>query len=456
MEAEKTLDISEFLERKHTGYRTRIFWICALILSIDGLDLALIGNILPGLARSFGVSPGAMAIIFVLQGVGLTIGCYGVPLLSDRIGRRRVILVCAVGLAIFTLLCMLARTVTELALLRLLTGIFIGSIHPTLVALVSEYAPKDALEQRVVHLNMIYGLGSATAGLLAPPLLVHFGWQSAFLIIGLAPLLILPLLIWQLPESLRFLAIKGRPAAEIAAIVRRIDPAARVDGSTRFLLRAEVGTKAKVAGLALFRDGRAPVTILLWLAAMMSLGMLTTLTSWLPSFFHLFGGLDVTTAGRMLALSSVGTFVGALLLGGIVRRYASSAAVATTFLLGGATMLLIAFLAADPWLGWMISLGFGAFCVTGHIGLTAIAANIYPTSMRATGVGWMIGAGRISAIFVPAFGGYMLTEQWPLQSIALAFTAPYVAAAVLILVIGGVAARLRARQPETAAPAFAG
>jgi MFS transporter, AAHS family, 4-hydroxybenzoate transporter len=438
MSVDRSFDISAFLRRPETVRRRAIFIVAALLLAADGLDLAVVGNILPGMARSYGVPIPAMSIIFVFQGLGLAIGAYGIGPLADRFGRRPLLLASGAGLTLATLATILARSPEELAMVRLASGVFMGALHPNLIALTSEYTPPNRVERRIVYLNTIFGLGSAFGGIIAPPLMIAFDWQAVFVVVAAFLAVMLAASAWLLPESLMYLVTSGRSPEKIGRIVRRLDRDADVGEATTFTLD-ETSCKrgpSRFAIADLFTQGRAMTTVLLWATAVISLALVATITSWKPTLFFVYGQLSQIDAGRMSAVSSIGSIIGAFVMVAMMQRLGSAKAVATAFIGGGLSLLLFAWMPQAPALGWVISFGFGAFCISAHVGLTAMAARIYPTEVRASGVGATVGAGRVASIIAPMLVGGILAAGWSAGSAALALSLPYVGAAVLILLVG--------------------
>jgi len=200
-----------------------------------------------------GIGPAAMGQVFVAQGIGLAIGYTFVSPIADRAGRRPVILGCVTGFALVTLLAVLAQSVTALAVLRLVAFIFFGGVVPNTIALVTELSPRLIRQRMVVLLNAVFAVGSSAGMIIAPVAAANFGWTGAFWAAGLAPLLLLPLLVWALPVSPRFLVLRPEGTERLRRVLSRIGAGAQGDVAAGFTTDEKPETRAALASL------RAPI-----------------------------------------------------------------------------------------------------------------------------------------------------------------------------------------------------
>jgi AAHS family 4-hydroxybenzoate transporter-like MFS transporter len=175
--------------------------------------------------------------------------------------------------------------------------------------------------------------------------------------------------------------------------------------------------------LHLFRDGRTPVTLLLWVIFFMSLLDIYFLSNWLPVVLNDLGATvrEAVLIGSML---QVGGVVGTFALGSIIDRF-SFRALALVYFVAAFTVGAIGELGHNAVLIWIAVFAAGFCVVGGQIAANALAAAYYPTSVRATGVGWALGIGRIGSIVGPLVGGALLTMKWSTASV---FTAAALAA----------------------------
>jgi AAHS family 4-hydroxybenzoate transporter-like MFS transporter len=266
-----------------------------------------------------------------------------------------------------------------------------------------------------------FSVGAALGGLLAAALIPHFGWRSVFVVGGVAPLLLVPVLALRLPESVRFLALTGRADEEVAGLLRWIDPRAVFEPGTRFIVQEPELPGIPV--LHLFRDGRTPVTLLLWVVFFMSLLDLYFLSNWLPTVLNDLGA-SVPMSAAIGSMLQVGGVVGTFALGSIIDRF-SFRALALVYCIAVFAVGAIGQLGHSIVLVTMAIFAAGFCIVGGQIAANALAAAFYPTSVRATGVGWALGIGRVGSIVGPLVGGMLLTMKWSTASV---FAAAAVAA----------------------------
>jgi MFS transporter, AAHS family, 4-hydroxybenzoate transporter len=411
--------------------------LCFVIAMLDGFDTQSIAFVAPRIAEDWGLTPAAFGPIFSAGLVGLTIGAFVLSPAADRFGRKTIILLSTLIFGVFALLTAFAGTMQELLIYRLLTGMGLGAAMPNIIALTSEYAPQRLRATLVTVMFCGFPLGSTIGGLFSTWLIANWDWHSVFIVGGILPLLLLPVLMLMLPESVRFLVARGAPESRIAPIVKRIDagasPQAFIQG-----LKDEHSSAAKgFSVFQLFREGRTPVTALLWVAFFMNLLVMYFLVNWLPTLLK-GAGLPLSLAILSTATLNLGGVVGAIALGRLIDKrspyivlgaaYAASAAFIVVLAFGGVnlTVLLI---------GAALS-GFGV--VGAQIGCNALAASVYPTAIRATGVGWALGVGRIGAIVGPLVGGMLLARDWTPQNIILMAVIPALIASGAVFALGGV------------------
>lgn len=414
--------------------------LCFIIAMLDGFDTQSIAFVAPKIAEDWGLSPSEFGPIFAVGLFGLTVGAFTLSPAADRFGRKAVILVSTLIFGLFALLTAFAGSMNELLIYRFITGIGLGAAMPNIIALTSEYGPARLRATLVTIMFCGFPLGSTLGGLLSTGLIAKWGWESVFVVGGVLPLLLLPVLFFMLPESVRFLVAKGAPEAKIAPIVHKIDASASVQDFISGLKHEQSSASKGFSVFQLFTEGRAPVTLLLWVAFFMNLLVMYFLVNWLPTLLKS-AGLPLSMAILSTATLNLGGVVGAVVLGRMIDKlspylvlgsaYAASAAFIALLAFGGTnlTVLLV---------GAALS-GFGV--VGAQIGCNALTAAVYPTNIRATGVGWALGVGRIGAIVGPLVGGVLLAQGWIPQNLILLAVIPAIVASLAVFVLGGVRRR---------------
>jgi AAHS family 4-hydroxybenzoate transporter-like MFS transporter len=380
----------------------------------------------------------------------MALGFYTITMLADRIGRRNIIIACSALFGVLTLASTLATTLEQFTIVRFLAFVALGGTMPNVAALAAEFVPSSRRGRLITWLFIAHGLGASVAGLLGPTFVAYHSWQAAFWAGGILLLLFVPYLCFQLPESGRFLIGKNPQDPRIGRILQRIDPTLTLPEGVTFTT-----SEAKTSGIplaGLFQDGRAGMTMLLWIAMGAAVCVTATLTAWLPSYLHVLGGLDTSTATHMSAFSAVGAITGPILLTILMKRLGMPVALMLTLFFGFITMTLLALVAAFPLLGWVLSVAFGLLVIGSQAGLNALVTSSYPTSIRSTGIGWAGGIGRLTSIVGPGLGGAMLAAHWGPWKIYSAIASPLVLAAAAMLIFH----LIKAGEPSTkAAPTAA-
>ena len=193
------------------------------MLFLDGFDTQAIGYVAPALAKEWGLSKAALGPVFSAGLFGLMIGALVFGPLADRIGRRKIIIFSTLAFGLGTLATAFVSDVNTLLAIRFLTGLGLGGAMPNAVAMTSEFSPHRRRATMVMIMFCGFSIGAALGGLLAAALIPQFGWRSVFVVGGVAPLLLVPIVAWRLPESVRFLALTGQANARVAELLGQID-----------------------------------------------------------------------------------------------------------------------------------------------------------------------------------------------------------------------------------------
>ncbi|MGD0850282.1 MFS transporter [Bradyrhizobium sp.] len=422
-----SVDVAGFIDAQPVGgFQIRLLLTCAAVLFLDGFDTTAIGYVAPSLAKEWGLTKGALGPVFSAGLFGLMIGALLFGPLADRIGRKKIIIFSTLAFGIGALVTAFAKDVNTLLAIRFLTGLGLGGAMPNTIALTSEFSPQRRRATMVMAMFCGFSLGAALGGFLAAGLIPHFGWRSVFIVGGVAPLLLVPMLALKLPESVRFLALTGRADARVAQLLGRINPKAVVAAATRFVVHEPELVGMPV--LHLFRAGRTLVTLLLWVVFFMSLLDLYFLSNWLPTVLNDLGA-SVSEAAAIGSMLQVGGVVATFALGYIIDRF-SFRALALLYFIAVFAVGAIGQLGHSVALVSMAIFVAGFCIVGGQIAANALAAGFYPTSVRASGVGWALGIGRVGSIVGPLVGGALLTMKWSTGAVFVAAAAAALCAAL--------------------------
>lgn len=439
--AADAVDVSALFEQQPVGRRQiELVVLCAAVIFLDGFDAQALGYVAPVLIRSWDIGPGAFAPAFSASLFGMMIGALSLGPLADYWGRRRVIIWSTALFGLFTLSAAFATDLTGLISARFLTGIALGGAFPNAIALTAEWSPARRRSAMVMTMVCGISLGSAVGGYVAAALLPIWGWPSVFVVGGIVPLLLVPVLVVRLPESVRFMVLRGGDGVRLRVLLRETFPGAVVPDGARFVVEERRASGTTVGHL--FRDGRTARTVLIWTMQFMNLYNLYFLTSWLPTVIS-GAGHSVQLAVVATALFQFAGIFGTLVFAQVAGRFHPCAALGVLYLLGGLFVVLTGMTAgwgAAEALPVLVAVGCAGFCIVGAQNASnAVAALLYPTFMRATGVGWAQGIGRIGSIIGPLVGGFILSLHWATQSVFLIAVVPTLVGAAAAFALSRVA-----------------
>ena len=444
-EMAKTVDVAEIVGAQRFGaFQLRIVLLCGLVQFLDGFDTQALAYAAPALRDAWHLTPQALGPVFGFGAFGTGIGSVLLSPLADMFGRKKIMIMAVTLFGLLTLCTVLLSSVGQLLILRPLTGFGLGAALPLTFVVANEFAPVRIRARMVAIMATGFAVGAAFGGLLQAEMLPYYGWQGIFLIGGIVPLLLGLALALFLPESVRFLAAKGGRSKEIAATLKKMDAGLVFEPGTQFVLPAEPKRQG-FRPTQLFTEGRAGLTILLWITFLMTLASLNTLNNWLPVALNM-AGLPVQQAVRITTLFQFGGIAGVLTLGFLADRFGYPLVLILAF------SLLAIFVAATGAmgayvLGLAIVVAGTGFCLVGaNNTLNAFATTLYPTEIRSTGVGWASSFGRFVGGFGPIIGGILLHDL-PLQTVFFIFAIPAVCGAFSVLGL----LRVRAGQGRAAA-----
>jgi len=426
--AVSTVNISELVDNSRIGsLQVRAFAMCLLCLIMDGFDVQALGFTAPAIIRDWNIPNAALGPVFGAGNFGVLIGALSFSVLADRIGRRPVLVGVTLFFSAMTLLTARASSVEELLVLRFIAGIGLGGIMPNATALIGEYSPRRMRITLMMSITVGFTAGAAIGGFISAWLIPAFGWRSVFYFGGAVPLLIACAMFFWLPESLQFMVLRGRNRETVYKWLKRIDPTVSPDRTTDYVVQEDKQGGSPV--MYLFREGRTPVTILLWIVNFMNLLNLYSLASWLPTVVQ-DAGRSTSTAVLVGTILQVGGTVGAFGLAWLIARRGFIPVLTTSFVVACVSIATIGQPGLSLTLLFVVVFVAGWCVVGGQPGINAFAATYYPTYLRSTGVGWGLGIGRIGAIVGPILGGEFMRLKWSTEEMFLAAAIPALVSAM--------------------------
>ena len=438
----ESLDVTRFIDGHKPGrFAITLLVITFLLVLADGFDIGAVAFALPGMLKEFQVTDlRAAGPALSASLVGILVGALLFGFVGDRLGRKRAIIFSCLLFGAVTWITAYATSLTEVALLRLVAGVGIGGLLPNVGALVAELAPRRWRATMMVVTFSGVAFGGGFPGLVAATLVPAHGWQIIFVIGGIFPMAVAIACFWLLPESVKYLVVKGRDPEVVASVLRRIDPATPIAPGTRFVVPDERDTGGFRPGM-LFSDGLAPMTVLLWIMFALNLMGYFFLLSWTPTVLQAahMGPQNAAIAG---ILTQVGGLLGGLALSRPMDRSGMGAVVALFALAIPVVGAIGTVAATGSAMGVFVLQFLAGFCVLGgQTGINVVSGLIYPTAFRSNGSGWAFGIGRLGSIVGPVVGGILIQSHLPIEQLYMVAAIPYI-----VVVLAGLAMKGRYRQ----------
>ena len=426
-----TVDVGALIdERQLSRLQIVTFVLCALIALLDGVDSQAIGVAGPLMAAELHVKMSGFAPVISAGLFGATIGALTFGPISDRYGRKPTLVGATVLFGAFTLLTPAAWDMTSLIAIRFIAGLGLGGATPCFITLAADYAPKRRRAMLASLLWSAYPLGNAVGGFMTSFVVSRYDWRTVFYVGAVPTLVAAAALVAFLPESLRFLASTGRDPEGAARLARRLDP--NLPSGPLRMLRPDEAAK-RVRWTAMFAQGRAASTLLLWTIFFLAFGTTTLIVLWTPTLLR-GAGMPLSTTANLVGLYSLAAVAGMAVAGKLVDRVGAIAALVPAFVLGGGLLVLLGAVAATPWLAALCMVLLGLSIPLGAAGGVALAATYYPTEIRTSGVGWAMGLGRFGQVCSPLAVGLMLSLDWlPAQILTAMAVAPVLAGMAVLL-----------------------
>ena len=406
-----------------------IIALCFGIVAADGIDVAIMGFLAPEIIADWGITKAAFGLIMGAAPFGLVFGALFAGPMSDRIGRKTVLVTAVAIFGVLTLITAFSNNPTQMAILRFLTGIGLGAAMPNTTTLIAEFVPEKRKSFLITVMFLGFAIGSAGVGFIAAYLTPLYGWHTVLMFGGILPLVLLPLLIVFLPESVRFMLLKGQSQDKIRRTLNRISQQV-LSPQAEFFCTEPVQSKKPLG--VLFTPSYFKTTLALWLTYFMGLLVIYLITSWLPTMMK-DAGLSIKQAANITALFQTGGIIGALSTGWLMDKFKPTKIIAIGYALGAACIVVLG-------MGGVLSSSLGVWvfaagvCMNGaQTGLNAFAPTCYPTAARATGVSWMQGMGRFGSILGSSIGGALVGMGWGFTGIITCLAIPALAAGAAVL-----------------------
>jgi AAHS family 4-hydroxybenzoate transporter-like MFS transporter len=440
--SEHRIDVGKVLDDAPlTAYHWRIVLFGALMMMLDGYDLSVMGIALPAVSEAWKVDPSLFKWSLSASLIGVGVGSVISGFMGDNLGRKRTLVLMYVMGSLACLGTVTATDVPQLVVWRFLVGVGMGGAIPNVISLISELMPAQRRPLMIVLVYSGAALGGALGSLLASVIIPAFGWTSVFYVGGLLPLLIAAMVWVVVPESPAFLIAKGRLNPHASATVLRLRPGFS-NAEAQRLFVGDRPAHAKTGLAALFSEGRATSTVLIWTLFICTQAMVFFVQSWYVTLLTR-GGHALDSVLRTFSLWDFGALIGGVALAWMASRISLERLLAFAYVVSAGCLFALGTVKELSMLTSIVTFLTGFSVVGASFCLGALAASYYPTAIRATGVGMGLGIGRVGSIASPILAGSALAAGWSNAQIFSAAIVPAAIAGVAVLLLSVIGQRQR-------------
>lgn len=403
--------------------------ITVALCAIDGFDILAVTFAAPGIVAAWGIDRAQLGVVFAVGLVGIAAGSLLVAPLADLIGRRAMILWCLVVMTAGTLLCAFSTSVTSLTAYRLLTGLGIGAMIATINPLAAEYANARRRDLCVGLMAVGFPLGGVLGGAVVAWLLRHYDWRSIFIFAGALSVAMVPLVLRWMPEPIGFLIEQRSPGS-----LERVNAFLARCGHAPVSQLPPPRSTAKGGARLAYIFGTDMLGSTLLITAIYFLYVMTVyfFLSWIPTLVADLG-YSASVAASVSAIANLSGVVGGAWLGWLAHRFGLKVLSIVALLGMGACTAGFGLIPADLLLLKLAAGAAGFFLFAGMIGLYAVIARTFPTHVRATGTGFVIGVGRAGSALAPLLAGLLFAAGMGRDVVCVLMAITAVAAAVLLM-----------------------
>jgi benzoate transport len=408
-----------------THAQVRVIAITIALCALDGFDVLAISFASPGIAREWGINRGALGVVLSMELFGMGIGSILLGGVADMFGRRYTVLGCLLVMTLGMTMATTAHSVIDLSVWRLITGLGIGGMLASLNAIASEFASARRRDLCVSLMAIGYPLGAIIGGSIAAVLLSRSDWRAVFEFGAVVSGLLVPIVLWWVPESVLWLCQRQPPRA-----LERVNR-----GLVKLATLPPPPPRPQRRGSAgIFGAGLIVTTMLVTLAYSLHVTTFYFLVKWIPKII-VDMGFTASMAAGVLVWTNVGGASGAAVLGLLTQRVGLKGLTITWLLASSAMVALFGHSPASLWQLKLIC-ALAGFCTNGGIvGLYVILARAYPTDARAAGTGFAIGIGRAGSVLAPIAAGFLFQVGWGLPAVALTMGLGSLLAAAAVAVL---------------------
>ena len=430
----KANTIEESLESNGLNMpRAMIIFLCFLIWVVDAFDIIAMSVAAPLIRTEWGLENDALGVVFTTALLGMMVGALTLAPFADRYGRKKILLGALFVLTISVLSIAFVNSMTQLIVSRFVTGLAIGSILASSTTVAAEFAPIKLRAVAVAFTVLGYSIGATIVGPIANVILESYDWRMIFVFGAGFTAVIFLLTLVVLPESIQFL--KSNAHRDVSALDKINDVLRKIKCPVIEILPSEASASdaANAGPMALINREHRVRSILLWFCFFMGLFVAYYVLSWTPILF-IEAGFERADGVKALTLYAFASIFGSLGIAFAFLKLSPTKTVAALIFLASILMLSCPLLRNSPLsLLYMLFAAGGFLISAANTGLYSIAPQLYPASIRVTGIGWAIGVGRLGAVVSPLLIGYLLTKDWTMYKFFGVFGIPYLLSAGAVL-----------------------
>ena len=395
--------------------------ILAVIITIglnglDGFDVLSISYASPGIAKEWGVNPGALGIVMSMELIGMALGSICLGGVADKIGRRKTILGCLLVMTIGMFMATTAKGPVDLSAYRVLTGLGIGGLLAAINAVAAEFSNTRRRYMAISIMAIGYPVGGVLGGLVVAQLLKGAGdWRSVFYFGSSVTAVFIPLVFFFVPESVYWL-VRKQPADALNRINKTL---VRMGRSAISSLPVISEAQRKRSFSDIFAPGLLSVTILVSVTYFLHVTTFYYILKWVPFIVtHIGTGFPPSSAAGVLVWANVGGACGGIVLGLLSQRFALKPLTVIAMILGSLGTVIFGHSPPDLQILSIYVAGAGFFTNGAIAGMYAIFAKAFPTHVRASGTGVAIGIGRGGSVFAPMIAGFLFNGGVALSTVS--------------------------------------
>jgi MFS transporter, AAHS family, vanillate permease len=406
--------------------------VCILLNMLDGFDVLVMAFTASSISDEWHLSGKSLGVLFSSGLVGMAIGAMFLSPLADKYGRRALIIACLVIITTGMLLSSFTNSLNQLIAMRVLTGVGIGAALASVNIITAEYSSNKRRGLAISLVQTGYPVGGILGGVIATLLITEAGWRSVFVFGACLSAIMIPMVLWRLPESIDYLLAR-RPANALHGINKLLARMQHSEIASLPEVESEyVNKKANLASLwaAEFRSA----TILMWLTFFMIMASLYFVMSWTPKLLE-HAGLTAQQGISGGMILHGGGITGQLMLGFISAKLNLKKLITAYMLFATVFITLFAVYTNQLSIALYMVFFVGFFLMGSITSLYMLSPKLYPPEIRTTGMGWAIGIGRIGAIISPFLAGVLLDLNWTTSSMFFVFALPALIAMFAIVFI---------------------